>query len=95
MMNEDQDQEQDQDQDQDQDQEKDPVKEQEEEKQEEKAEERRRQKEGQIREKEEVDWSISDRPVRPDSYLVEAAAKKTAQGLARGRFRVKNSQVLG
>ena len=34
----------------------------------------------QIREDEEADWSISDRPGRPDSYLVEAAARAKPTG---------------
>ena len=53
---------------------------QEEEEQEEKEEERRRQIDLQIREGEEADWSISDRPARPDSYLVEAAARAKPNG---------------
>ena len=51
--------------------------EQEEEKQDE-AEKRRRQIDHQIREQEEVDWSISDRVAKPDSYLVEAASRARA-----------------
>ena len=70
----------DEDQDQDPDQDHDPGKEQEEEEQEEKEEERRRQIDLQIREGEEADWSISDRPARPDSYLVEAAARAKPNG---------------
>ena len=64
----------------DQDQDQDQVQEQEEEEQEEKAEEKRRQIDVQIREEEEADWSIADRPVRPDSYLVEAAARANPTG---------------
>ena len=70
-----------QDQDQDPEQEKDPVLEQEEEEQEEKAAERRRQEEGQIREGEERDWDLTDRPEKPDSYLVEAASRAKPSGL--------------
>ena len=34
----------------------------------------------QIREKEEADWSIADRKAKPDSYLVEAAARARPSG---------------
>ena len=66
-----------QDQDQDTEQEKDPILEQEEEEQEEK----RRKEEGQIREGEERDWDLTNRPEQPDSYLVEAASRAKPSGL--------------
>ena len=77
-MIDDKEQEQEQEQDQEQDQEQ--RQEQEEEEQEEKAEERRRQIDLQIREQEETDWSITDRFAKPDSYLVEAAARARPSG---------------
>ena len=65
---------------QEQEQEQDQEQRQREEEQEEKAEERRRQVDVQIREQEESDWSVTDRAAKPDSYLVEAAARARPNG---------------
>ena len=39
----------------------------------------RRLQDQQVREQEGIDWSISDRTARPDSYLVEAASRISGQ----------------